>query len=418
MTGKVGESVRFIPRVAAEPALSQGRAIPPGPMAVYVHIPFCDQRCFFCDFAIVPGRKRNDLLAEKYLLALKAEMAHYRDQLRDTSVSIETIQIGGGTPTYLSADALDDLLTFTLEQYDCHDVPEIIIEGFPSSITAEKLAVFEQFPMLRLNIGIQTFRDDVLGTVGRSHSGSEALRSLAAAKASTIRDIGADIIFGLPGSDVSSVISDLEAVSEAGVDHLALYPLWVYEQTPLESLMRRGRLESLPPADLQEEQHAVASRLLESRGYQRYSAFHYARDETSRHLYGQWQMLANNWIGFGMSAMSHIDGSIWFNDRNIDSYMETIMRKGGPDGSESQVLSDLGRMKFSFTYGLRLREFPAATFADRFGQDIQTVFGDEIQTMVHQGWLTEIDGALSLTQRGMLAIGEIEEFVNGGTEDQ
>jgi len=286
-------------------------------------------------------------------------------------------------------------------------VKEIVVEGFPLSITEAKLSVFEQFPTLRLNIGIQTFQDDILRAAGRSHTGSDAMESLAAATGSSIRDVGADIIFGLPGSSVRTVIADLEAVSEAGVEHLALYPLWVYESTAFDSLLRRGVLEA-PSAELREEQLAAGLEVLETRGYERYSAFHYAKTAAHRHLYGQWQMLANNWIGFGMSAMTHIDGTIWFNERSIAAYISaaTGVCAAGP---VAQTLSVHERMRFSFMYGLRLKEFPAASFADRFGTEITDVFGNEIKMFERRGWVTESDGTIGLTPAGILTLGEIEQ---------
>jgi oxygen-independent coproporphyrinogen-3 oxidase len=372
-----------------------------------VHIPFCVQRCRFCDFAVVAGRRQGAPLVDGYLSALKTEIARAGEQLRDAQVNIETIQVGGGTPTFLSANALEDLLTFMLEQFDCPDVKEIVVEGFPTSITEAKLSVFEQFPMLRLNIGIQTFHNDILRAAGRSHTGSDAMESLVAATGSSIRDVGADIIFGLPGSSVQTVIADLEMISEAGVEHLAFYPLWVYEGTAFDSLLRRGVLEA-SSAELREEQLAAALEALEARGYERYSAFHYAKTVAHRHLYGQWQMLANNWIGFGMSAMTHIDGTIWFNERGIAAYIAAATGKCAA-GPVAQTLSAHERMRFSFMYGLRLEAFPAASFADRFGTEITDVFSSEIETFERRGWVTESDGTIGLTPAGILNLGEIEQ---------
>ncbi|WP_113704078.1 coproporphyrinogen-III oxidase family protein [Nonomuraea lactucae] len=403
----MSEPVRYFPRVAGEAAASRSRTVPPGPIALYVHIPFCDRRCHFCDFAVVAGRRRGDSLVDAYVAALKREMAHFRDQLREARV--ETLQIGGGTPTFLSARALDDLLSFVLDEFGCGAVREIVVEGYPSSITAEKLEVLQRFPALRLNVGVQTFRDDLLDGVGRGHSGADAREALAAAGASGIRDVGADIILGLPGSDVATVVADLEALSEAGVDHIALYPLWVYEGTALDRLVRRGRVAAAP-APQHREQLAAGMEVLRACGYERYSAFHYARGAAGGHLYGQWQMLANDWIGFGMSAMSSIGGTLWFNDRSVNAYL-AAMAAGRWDGERARPLSDAGHMRFAFMYGLRLREFPAATFARRFGRQAGEVFAGPIRSMARRGWVEESGESIALTLDGILALGEIEEEV-------
>lgn len=400
------ESVRYFPRVAGEASALRTRTLPPGPVALYVHIPFCDRRCRFCDFAVVAGRRRGESLVDGYLRALRAEMGRFRDQLHGAQLQVETIQVGGGTPTFLSADDLDALLRFILDEFDCPDVKEIVVEGFPTSVTEAKLSVFEQFPMLRVNIGIQTFCDEALAAAGRDHTGAEAMESLTAAKRSSIRDVGVDLIFGLPGSSVRTVTTDLKAVAEAGADHVAFYPLWVYDGTAFAALFRGGRLEP-PPADAVEEQFAAGLEVLEACGYERYSAFHYARTAAGRHRYGQWQMLANNWVGFGMSAMTHIDGTIWFNDRNVGGYIATASDPAA-DGAPARTLSTAERMRFSFLYGVRLKEFPAAAFAQRFGMEATDVFADEVEMFERRRWMQTTGGRVALTEAGILALGEIE----------
>lgn len=380
------------------------------PISLYVHIPFCATRCHFCTFAIVTGSRVREELVTDYLAALKTEMTFFAATLREQGVPIETIQIGGGTPTMLSAAQLEQLLSLILELFDGPALKELIIEGFPTSITEEKLAVLAQVSRLRLNIGIQTFSDDHLDKSGRRHSLTDAVESLTLAKESGIASVGADIIVGLPGSTVEDVVSDLRRVATLGVNHLAFYPLWVYGETALGRQIRNGKRESTDFQSLR-TQHLTGLELLAELGYERYTSFHYTCSEDHKHQYGLWQMNARDWLGFGMAAMTHLNGHLYTNEPRIHTYIEKI-NSGLMNTGAGQRLSPREHMQFTLLYGLRLRRYPFDLFRAQFGCSVSDVFDAQLHSLAEDGLITYHPDHAALTHEGILALGNIEERIN------
>lgn len=408
--------IHYYPAITKTAHATESRSPAKDSLALYIHIPFCDKRCYFCEFAVVAGKRVTDVLVEDYLRALREEIRAFLHKAGDRKPSIELIQFGGGTPTSLSAQALDELLTFVFDHFDCSGLQEVIVEGFPSSITDDRLAVLERVPKLKLNIGVQSFQTECLESVGREH-GAQAESAIVRAVSSKIESVGIDIIFGLPLSSPETVRSDLEKACALGVEHFALYPLWIYEQTALESRVRKGKVE-VPGHGAQQEQLRAGMEVLSAHGYARYTAFHYAVKEAARHRYGLWQMYGRDWIGFGMSAMSHVDGRVFFNDREIASYIQKI-KAGEPVSTTSCQMSLPEQMNFALLYGLRLKDYATADFASRFGVGVHEVFGPELQRLEQQGLVSCSEDSISLTQDGILGLSAIEESINqrsaGGT---
>jgi len=403
-------SVHYHPQYGADRKPGERSIVGSDPIALYIHIPFCATRCHFCTFAIVTGKSVKDELVENYLKALKKEISFYARQLREQRVPIETIQIGGGTPTMLDAQQLKDLLVFLFDTVDTSALREIIMEGFPTTITADKVDVLVQFEQLKFNIGIQTFSDQNLDEAGRRHSLNDALNAVRTAKSAGIRSVGADIIFGLPFSSTKNVLNDADTVAELGVDHLAFYPLWVYGDT---AIGRKIRVGTLPPPDYQNLRDQMFTGLarLEKHGYERYTAFHYAASKEHRHQYGLWQMRAQQWIGFGMAAMSYLDGRIYMNEGSIRTYIEKIER-GIMNTGTIQSLGEADEMNFAFLYGIRLREYPFSLFEAKFKRDAGEVYREELRSLQDRGLITYDDDHLALTPDGILGLGKIEELIN------
>ncbi|WP_029030758.1 coproporphyrinogen-III oxidase family protein [Salinarimonas rosea] len=401
-------SIRYHPPIARGAWGDEGRRVGTGPLALYLHIPFCEKRCHFCEFAIVTGRSVTRALMDAYVVAIKAEMTAFRARMPDPRAPIETIQLGGGTPTSLDADALEDLLAFVFETFACDALRDVIVEGFPTSLTADRLAVLRRVPGLKLNIGVQSFDPKRRGDVGRDHDGDPA-RAIARARDAGIESVGIDLIFGLPGSTSDTVRRDLETARDLAVEHLACYPLWVYDRTALGVRVRTGSV-SLP--DDRRSQFLLAADLAARLGFERYTAFHYATTPAARHVYGLWQMEARDWVGFGMSSMSHLDGVISFNDRSIKEYVGRVM-EGRTEPAAPQRLAVDDRMRFSLLYGLRLRRFPRAAFAERFGIEVEEAFGPQLDVLSRRGLIAREAGSFGLTLDGVLELGAIEEMLGG-----
>ena len=221
--------------------------------------------------------------------------------------------------------------------------------------------------------------------------------------------MGADLIFGLPFSSPQSVAQDIESCFKLGVEHCAFYPLWIYEKTALESRKRSGSV-GVPGQSLQEQQFIAGAKVFTSLGYVRYTAFHYCSDEAAQHRYGLWQMHARDWVGFGMSAMSHLDGVLYFNDRSVRGYIDRITA-GVSACVESRDLSVQEQMTFALLYGLRLEKYRTSAFADRFHIPAETVFATQLGTLQKRGLLQIGSGTIALTPQGILQLGAVEDHI-------
>ena len=313
----------------------------------------------------------------------------------------------------VSTAQLEHLFEFVFATLDCSACNEIIVEGFPTTITPDKVDVLARIDRLKLNIGIQTFNETNLSNVGRRHSLLDAASTVKLAKASTIKSVGVDIIFGLPGSTNDDVINDLNTVVGLGADHLALYPLWVYEGTPVERKIQRGDLVRTRFTALQ-EQLATGLALLGEQRFERYTEFHYTRSEAHKHGYGLWQMAAREWIGFGMAAMSYTGGEVVFNERNLGRYIAKV-RAGSVDTGSGQRFSRDEEMRFALQYGLRLRHYPTSPFQQAFGCDVQDAFRAELRYLTDRGLITCSDTEIDLTPDGILKLGAIEKYITRET---
>jgi oxygen-independent coproporphyrinogen-3 oxidase len=404
--------VHFYPVTSEGLPIEATHTIGDEPIALYLHIPFCEKRCHFCEFAVVVDRQVTEQLIADYLKSLYKEISTFLETC-EISPKIRLIQFGGGTPTALSADNLGALWDFVFEQFDCTELEEVIIEGFPTTITTDRIAMIERIPNVKLNIGVQSFHSECLEAVGRNH-GILAREAIEKAAASRIGSVGVDLIFGLPSSTAESAKLDIETAAQCGAEHFAFYPLWVYDQTTLKTRVRNGRIE-LPSHAAKYDQLVGGGGVLANLGYERYTSFHYALRPDCRHQYGLWQMQAHNWIGFGLSAMSHLDGYIRFNDRNIRSYIDKVNR-GATTAVEQFVMTKKQRMQFEFLYRLRVKSFLTAQFFDRFGITVDEAFGDKLAVLRNLGLICVDAQAIALSLRGTLHLREIEDYINEASE--
>lgn len=409
-SGKIDEySVRYYPVIHSRLKVLDRPEVLSSPIALYFHIPFCVKQCYYCTFPIVSGKKVTESLVSDYLKALKKECSYYSKYINN-NVLIETIQIGGGTPTFLSASQLEDLLVFIFNEFNCSSLKEVIIEGFPSSITKDKLNILRQVPKIKINIGIQTFNEKIIKVVGRAHTIADSFKAIDLIQQNNIPSVGIDLICGLPQSTVSDLIYDIEKIKNLGADHLTLYPLWVYEKTPLYSLIRGHKINKIT-SNLLEEQFLEGQKLLESVGYKRYTAFHYSSGEQHKHQYGLWQMNSKEWVGFGMGSMSYIGNKIFFNEISIQRYIEKVNSNCINIGI-CENMDQLEHCKFSFLYGLRMIEFSLDLFYQKHNLNFFKIFANELKILEKENLLEIFSKSIKLTPKGILSLSHVENYIN------
>lgn len=379
------------------------------PAGVYIHIPFCRSRCSYCDFAT--GIYERDR-AEQYTYSLVKEISLWQEV--EFPELIDTIYFGGGTPSLLTPRQLERVIDALTDRFSIQPKVEITLEinpGFAGNgatveTSRETLKAFWQLGINRASFGAQTFDDRELARLGRSHTSADSVETFDSLRRAGFDNISFDLIAGLPGQTMEGWEHNLQQAFSLNPEHLSFYLLEVHEGTPLAEHIRRG-LQPQPDDDLAS---LMYERMLEravAAGYEHYEISNLARPGYySRHNLKYWSGAA--YYGFGCSAHSY-DGSFrrWANERDVAKYISLI------DNNQSVIterteLTGPQAFSESIFLGLRLMEgISVQTLQERFGVDIRTQHGDDLDKFHHAG-LLEFDGDLiRLTRQGALLSNEV-----------
>ena len=366
---------------------------------IYVHIPFCRSKCFYCGFYSVASMR----LKENYLKALLREMELRKDYLPDREVS--TLYFGGGTPSCLDEVELEMICDKIRKNWLIRQDAECSIEVNPEDATLQKLTGFRRLGFNRITIGVQSFNDDVLKQINRTHTAEQAVRAVGMAKESGFDNIGIDLIIGLPGSDVAELERDLRKVGDLAVDHVSVYMLSVDSQSVFEKLSEKGRFQPLDD-DLLAEQYLMVSDCLKGMGYEHYEISNFARNaKYSRHNTSYWQQ--KPYIGLGAAAHSYDLVSRQWNVAHVGKYINSLDKN--ILSFEKEELTDADRYNeylmtnFRTVWGIDLRYLKSTYPAHWDGlaeklegyemRGLMETEGDRIR-MTERGWLLS-DGIFS-----------------------
>jgi oxygen-independent coproporphyrinogen-3 oxidase len=355
--------------------------------SLYLHVPFCTWLCKYCDFnayAVLEG------LMPSYIEALAAEIRAAAEKL--PLGPLETVFLGGGTPSLLPAASLAGLMS-TVRGVGLGSGAEVTMEANPSNVTAANAAAWLAAGVTRLSIGIQSTEPNALRFLERLHSGEEALGAIRIARAAGFRNISGDLLYGIPGVPTDRWLESLEAVIAAGVDHISAYELTVERGTRLGQEVRSGKVQ-MPDAELQLEQYWAAVERLDGAGFSHYEISNWAKPYfESRHNLAGWHY--QPYLGCGAGAHSlfrHDDGSSerrW-DHRGPHAYIRKVIAMGEAiEGSE--VLSAARARGEAAMIGVRLLEGTAAAQA----------FPEERERLVGAGLLSVDGEKVRLTRRGV-----------------
>ena len=372
---------------------------------IYIHIPFCRQKCFYCDFPSFAGKER---MIGPYLEALEQEMGQVRQRLWDRGEAVfgsdgklapGTIYIGGGTPTVLETVALPDVFYLLQKHIDVEHAGEITIEANPGTVDGEKLRLLHGFGINRLSLGVQSFDDGCLKAIGRIHSGQEAAEAVAEAQDAGFANISVDLMYGLPGQDMNMLRESVETALSLGVQHISIYGLQLEEGTVFDKLHQQGKLV-LPSDELTEEMYDYITAFLPEQGYHRYEISNFALPGyESRHNLSYWQDVP--YLGFGSGAHSYWGDCRYQNPARIEVYMEEVFQGRAMCHVEEKVTEKAHIEEFCFlalrtAAGISVRRFAAV-----FGRDVHEIYGEPIRRLVEKGLLLEDRERLCLSPLGM-----------------
>ncbi|MBI1914181.1 MAG: radical SAM family heme chaperone HemW [Planctomycetes bacterium] len=359
------------------------------PRAAYVHVPFCAHRCSYCDFAIAVGQ---DHLIELYLDALSAELATL-----GTPEPVQTIFLGGGTPTYLSAAQLARLLGDVTRWLSAEPGHEFTVEANPGTLDADKVVVLASHGVTRVSLGAQSFHPHLLRALERDHAPQDVSRAVEIVR-KRIGQISLDLIFGVPEQTEGEWQDDLERALGLGPDHVSTYGLTYEKGTPLWK--RRGRGEVVALGEEQElALYARGIDTLEAAGFEHYEISNFALPgRRSRHNQVYWANEA--YFGFGMGAARYLNGRRELNTRSLKGYLQRALA-GESTTFQSEELSPEERARETMALQLRRKEgIGRAAFRAQTGYDLDALAGPAIARHVELGLLGDDGGHVFLTRRG------------------
>lgn len=308
-------------------------------IGVYVHIPFCISKCPYCDFNSEAIRRVPE---KRYLDALRRELSSVAGRESLNGAPLDSIYLGGGTPSLLSPDIVSILLASIKETFTPAPGCEVTLEANPESVSPEKLSGYRDAGVNRLSIGVQSFNDEELKSLGRPHRAQKAEAAFTWAREAGFDNIGIDLICGVPGQDMAGLKGSISKAVGLKPEHVSLYSLTIEENTPYHSLYRSGMTpewaSALPSEEEEASMHDEAVRLLNEAGYIRYEISNFCLPgKESRHNRRYWDSVG--YIGIGAGAHSYLSckgwGKRWWNTRDYTSYMESVEARGrAVEGSE------------------------------------------------------------------------------------
>lgn len=372
-------------------------------LGIYVHIPFCKQKCSYCDF--ISYCDKNDLI-EKYIKALKQE-------IKDSSVNeyeISTIYIGGGTPSYIESKYISEILKTIKQKYNISRNVEITIEVNPGTATKEKLRDYVEAGINRISIGLQSCNNNLLKMIGRIHTYEEFLSTYKLAREVGFKNINVDLMIGLPNQTLDDVKKSLEEISKLNPEHISVYSLIVEEGTPIEKKITDGQLK-LPNEELEREEYWEVKKFLESLGYKHYEISNFAKTGyESKHNLNCWEQ--KEYLGFGAAAHSYMKKTRYSNTENIEKYINQEMQSKQLH-IVHEVQKEEEQKKEYMLLGLRkIDGVQISSFKNKFGCNPIMEFKNELNKLTQEG-LIKIDlDQIKLTEKGIdLANIVWEEFI-------
>lgn len=368
---------------------------------LYVHIPFCVEKCNYCDFV---SAKASPEQREAYLQLLLKEAALYKTERPEDGLL--TVYFGGGTPSLLTANQLETLLKGFKDIFGFADSMEITIEANPETVSRRYLKQVRRLGVNRISFGGQAFQDHHLRAMGRIHKSDDIVRAVGMATDTGFDNINVDLMYGLPRQTMSEWEDSLKKATQLPVTHISTYGLKLSEETMWGKWLKEGRLQ-LPADDLNADMQLYAMEYLESAGFPRYEIANFAKiGYPCRHNTAYW--IRKDYLGLGLNASSLMGGTVRTrNERTLDAYRAKI-EQGLFPWAEKEALSAQEVMEEDIFLPLRLIwGIDIAAFAKKYGSDYFAQKKGQMVKLFDAGLLTIEEGQLKLTDKGVLLNNEV-----------
>lgn len=379
-------------------------------LGIYIHIPFCKQKCYYCDF-VSYSNKCNEV--KEYIESLKKEI----EEFDFSNYKVTSIYIGGGTPSYIDSIYIVEILSELKEKLKCNLIEfkdiEITIEVNPGTVDTKKLNDYKKLGINRLSIGLQSTKNDILKKIGRIHTYQEFLEIYKLARETGFKNINIDLMIGIPGQKIGDLKNTLQDIIKLEPEHISVYSLIIEENTPIEKMLENGEIK-LPDEDLERNMYWYVKNTLELNGYNHYEISNFAKlGKESRHNLNCWNQ--EEYIGFGVAAHSYLNGIRFSNTINVEEYIQHLENNRKEENiqiEESQSLEDK-KNEFMMLGFRKIQGVDIARFKEKFIDNPIFLYRENLNKLVEEG-LIEVDlNHIKLTNKGIdLANLVFEEFVD------
>lgn len=385
-------------------------------VGLYIHIPFCKQKCQYCDFKSYAGKEK---FIDTYIRWLEFELKgvgegnrlDYENNLDDLAV-VKSIYIGGGTPSFIDGKYIEETLSIANEYYTVDDNAEITIEVNPGTVDKDKFETYLRSGINRISIGLQSTHNRLLKELGRIHTYQDFLNTYNLARNVGFKNINVDLMLGLPNQSLQDLEESLKEIIKLNPEHISVYSLIIEEGTPFYDKLEMNEIV-LPDDELERKMYWVTKKELENAGYIHYEISNFAKPGfESKHNLSCWNQ--EEYIGFGVAAHSYTNDVRYSNIDSIEEYIKNYEEDNETDNfvfHEKQT--KISKMKEFMMLGLRkIQGIRIQDFKNKFGENPIYLYRKELEKLVNEG-LLEIDGdVIKLTNKGIdLANLVWEEFV-------
>lgn len=379
-------------------------------LGIYIHIPFCKQKCYYCDFVSYSNKCSE---VKEYIESLKKEI----EEFDFSNYKVTSIYIGGGTPSYIDSIYIVEILSELKEKLKCNLIEfkdiEITIEVNPGTVDTKKLNDYKKSGINRLSIGLQSTKNDILKKIGRIHTYQEFLEIYKLARETGFKNINIDLMIGIPGQKIGDLKNTLQDIIKLEPEHISVYSLIIEENTPIEKMLENGEIK-LPDEDLERNMYWYVKNTLELNGYNHYEISNFAKlGKESRHNLNCWNQ--EEYIGFGVAAHSYLNGIRFSNTINVEEYIQHIEDNRKEENiqiEESQSLEDK-KNEFMMLGFRKIQGVDIARFKEKFIDNPIFLYRENLNKLVEER-LIEVDlNHIKLTNKGIdLANLVFEEFVD------
>ena len=359
-------------------------------MGIYIHIPFCARKCFYCDFI---SYENCEPIITQYIEALKEEIKSTASKVSQDYL-VTTIYIGGGTPSYIDSKYIVSIVNMIKENYIVKENAEITIEVNPGTVTSKKLENYKNVGINRLSIGLQTTNNKLLKQLGRIHTYEEFLDTFEMSRKIGFKNINVDLILAIPNQTNGILEESINKVIKLNPEHISVYSLILEEGTKLKELVEEGKLKLLDE-NLERDMYWKVKNILEQRGYRHYEISNFAKDGyESKHNTNCWDQ--KEYLGFGVSAHSYFNKVRYSNPDNFEEYINKRV------SNINEVQTDIDEQKEFMLLGLRKIEgIKISEFKNKFVKNPVYIFREELNKLVKENLIEVDNDKIKLTNKGL-----------------